>query len=44
MADDKTNDTLENIKSSIVRWWTAVNADRRPKPNPARMVTVQEVN
>ncbi|VDK83763.1 unnamed protein product [Litomosoides sigmodontis] len=37
------NDTLENIKSSIVRWWTAVNVDRRPKPNPTRMVTVQEL-
>uniref|UniRef100_A0AAF5RXV2 MICOS complex subunit n=1 Tax=Wuchereria bancrofti TaxID=6293 RepID=A0AAF5RXV2_WUCBA len=37
------NETLENIKSSIVRWWTAVNVDKRPKPNPARMVTVQEL-
>ncbi|EFO19583.1 hypothetical protein LOAG_08907 [Loa loa] len=37
------SDTLEDIKSSIVRWWTAVNADKRPKPNPARMVTVQEL-
>ncbi|CAG9533196.1 unnamed protein product [Cercopithifilaria johnstoni] len=37
------SDTLENIKSFIVRWWTAVNTDRRPKPNPARMVTVQEL-
>uniref|UniRef100_A0A1I8EZC0 MICOS complex subunit n=1 Tax=Wuchereria bancrofti TaxID=6293 RepID=A0A1I8EZC0_WUCBA len=40
---DEMNETLENIKSSIVRWWTAVNVDKRPKPNPARMVTVQEL-
>ncbi|VDN87704.1 unnamed protein product [Brugia pahangi] len=37
------SETLENIKSSIIRWWTAVSADKQPKPNPARMVTVQEV-
>ncbi|VDN87811.1 unnamed protein product [Brugia pahangi] len=36
------SETLENIKSSIIRWWTAVSADKQPKPNPARMVTVQE--
>ncbi|KAM3727516.1 MICOS complex subunit [Dirofilaria immitis] len=37
------DETLEKIKSSIERWWTAVNADKRPKPNPARMVTVEEL-
>nr|CDP99514.1 BMA-MOMA-1, isoform b [Brugia malayi] len=40
---NKMSETLENIKSSIIRWWTAVNADKQPKPNPARMVTVQEL-
>uniref|UniRef100_A0A0R3RQU4 MICOS complex subunit n=1 Tax=Elaeophora elaphi TaxID=1147741 RepID=A0A0R3RQU4_9BILA len=40
---DKIIDTMENVKSSIVRWWMAVSTDKRPKPNPARMVTVQEL-
>lgn len=38
------SETVGNIKSSVARWWTAVNADKRPKPNPARMVTVEEVS
>uniref|UniRef100_A0A915PHE4 MICOS complex subunit n=1 Tax=Setaria digitata TaxID=48799 RepID=A0A915PHE4_9BILA len=37
------NETVENIKTSVVRWWTAVSADKRSEPNPARMVTVQEL-
>lgn len=37
------DETLENVKSSIIRWWTAVTSDKRPEPNPARMLTVQEV-
>ncbi|KAL3991136.1 Apolipoprotein O family protein [Acanthocheilonema viteae] len=37
------SDMLENIKSSIIRWWIAISVDRQPKPNPARMVTVQEL-
>ncbi|VDN27330.1 unnamed protein product [Gongylonema pulchrum] len=36
-------ETMENIKSSISRWWAAVTADKLPKPNPARMVTVEEL-
>ncbi|VDN03202.1 unnamed protein product [Thelazia callipaeda] len=37
------DDIVDGIKSSVIRWWAAVSSDKRPKPNPARMVTVDEL-